>query len=269
MSAVAHPLRTGQSGRSVRAMQAQGVDVGALLRKVAPVWLAWVLLAAPAMWLVAAYLAVSDAQFPSDVQVYDESGNLVSSGGSGAAITGLPRLFLGMLLGLGNTTLSSELPPLGWFGAAGVALLWAGQRRRVRLLPVTIVGALLALHLAVSGFWIVLAREPMRESLSQLLSQNDLTGFTGSFVGWGIVGLFGAILCWVFLRIGFGPVPLLPPPVIGLDTAGEVAPDPGTEAAPDPEPAPPVPAAEPVEFTRSSEVHDGDPLAAYRRPSES
>jgi hypothetical protein len=43
-------------------MQTQGVDVGALLRRVAPMWLAWALLAVPALWMVVVYLGSSQSR---------------------------------------------------------------------------------------------------------------------------------------------------------------------------------------------------------------
>ena len=51
----------------------------------------------------------------------------------------------------------------------------------------------------------------MRGSLSMYIGDSNLSGLNGSFAAWALVAMFGAILCWVFLRIGFGPVPRLAP----------------------------------------------------------
>ena len=114
----------GGPGRTVLAMQTQGVDVGALLRRVAPMWLAWALLAVPALWMVVVYLSLTEAQFPTDVQVYDDAGNPISQEGTGNQVGAFGRIYLGLLLGLGNATLTFELPLLGLIGAVGVCVLW-------------------------------------------------------------------------------------------------------------------------------------------------
>ena len=252
----------GGPGRTVLAMQTQGVDVGALLRRVAPMWLAWALLAVPALWMVVVYLSLTEAQFPTDVQVYDDAGNPISQEGTGNQVGAFGRIYLGLLLGLGNATLTFELPLLGLIGAVGVCVLWAGQRRQVGFRSAAALGAAISLALTAVGPWLILARESMRESLSMVLDGGTLTGLNGSFVAWGLVGLFGAILCWAFLRIGFGPVPLVAPIALPeQEAASKVAPEPLVE---------PEPSVESEPLVESLvETVEADPLAIYRRPSGS
>ena len=76
------------------------------------------------------------------------------------------------------------------------------------------------------------------------------------------MGLFGAILCWAFLRIGFGPVPLVAPIALPeQEAASEVASEPLAE---------PEPSVESEPLVESLvETVEADPLAVYRRPSGS
>ena len=252
----------GGPGRTVLAMQTQGVDVGALLRRVAPMWLAWVLLAVPALWMVVVYLSLADAQFPTDVQLYDDAGNPISQEGPGGQVGGLGRIYLGLLFGMGNATLTFELPILGLIGAAGVAVLWAGQRRQVRIRSLAALGVVMSMVLTAIGPWLILARESMRGSLSMYIGDSNLSGLNGSFAAWALVAMFGAILCWVFLRIGFGPVPLVAPIALPeQEAASEVASEPLAE---------PEPSVESEPLVESLvETVEADPLAVYRRPSGS
>jgi hypothetical protein len=191
-------------------MQTQGVDTGALLRRVAPLWLAWVLLAATTVWMGVGYLSASGGGGLLDVSQTSEIG------GDGTwqlepvgQVSRLTQLSIGLLLGFGNFGVTFELPLLCLVGAAGVAVLWVGHGRRDWVRAVAATGAVISLGLGLTGLGVVLSRESLRTTFSSV-GLDGMTSFDSQFTAWGMAGLFGVILCWAFLRIGFGPVPLRP-----------------------------------------------------------
>jgi hypothetical protein len=260
-------------------MQTQGVDVGALLRRVAPMWLAWVLLAMPTAWIVVGYQAASGT---GEFLGVSQTSNLGGDGTSQIeppSVSRLPQVFIALVLGLGNFGSTFELPLLGLAGAAGVAVLWVGQGRRAGVRAVSATGAVISLGLVFIGFGVVLSREPLSTSFSSV-GMESMTVVDAQFAAWGLTGLFAAILCWVFLRLGFGPVPRVAPtisPEVVADAvptaspapepAGGVTPEPADEVTREVEPEP-MRTTE-VTFERLVETVEADPLAVYRRPSGS
>ena len=97
-------------------MQTQGVDVGALLRRVAPMWLAWVLLAVPALWMVVSYTGA----LWRNGEVFDSSFN---RSGTFTFKVGAKEVISGWDKGVAGATIGSRLllivPPSEGYGEEG------------------------------------------------------------------------------------------------------------------------------------------------------
>lgn len=281
-------------------MEPQGVDVPALLRRTFPLWLVWILYAAPALWAVQVFRAVTAVpNLPfNDTTIYDENGTVISTGpGAAESVGWLARFGVALALSFGTPPPApKELSLLGLVAAAVVTAMWAG-RRSFHLRSVAAVGAVFSFALGVVGLLVVTSRDASYEVVKQMWGPEGIGLFDGQFASWGLVGIFGAILTWTFARLGWGPVPMRPLP------DSQVRPEPqandGAAPAPDdggaPEPAAggwdvrpelppdfvaPEPGSSlferPTSRTSWADVGAGgptdaaiaeDPLAVYRRPS--
>lgn len=193
-------------------MEPQGVDVPALLRRTLPLWLAWVLYAAPALWAVQVFRAVTAMpNLPfNDTTIYDENGTVISNGpGEAEPIGWLARFGVSLVLSFGTLAPAPpELPLFGLGAAVVVSAVWTVRARSFHLRSVAAVGALFSVGLAVVGLLVVVSRDATHEAVRPMWGPEGLDQFDGQFAVWGTVGVLGAILAWTFARLGFGPLPM-------------------------------------------------------------
>lgn len=193
-------------------MEPQGVDVPALLRRTLPLWLAWVLYAAPALWAVQVFRAVTAMpNLPfNDTTIYDENGAVISNGpGEAEPIGWLARFGVSLVLSFGTLAPAPpELPLFGLGAAVVVSAVWTVRARSFHLRSVAAVGALFSVGLAVVGLLVVVSRDATHEAVRPMWGPEGLDQFDGQFAVWGTVGVLGAILAWTFARLGFGPLPM-------------------------------------------------------------
>lgn len=208
--------------RSVPAMQTQGVDHIAWARRIAPLWLAWVMYAVPVAWLALAIQAVlDDTRLPSvnEATTYDENGQLVENNVRPDAEL-LARIGLYLLMPY-SSPMGVELPLIGLAGALAVSVLWLARPRSLHLRAVAAAGAALCVPLVASGVLAWSAREATAKLWAVSAWSSDST-FAMLHAPWVAAGLLSAALGWAFLRVGFGLLPLRPVASVDPDGAPSV-----------------------------------------------
>ena len=283
-------------------METQGVDIHALLRRLAPRWLGWLGCGVVGLWLWSSVTTVAAFNIPqTDTTVYDQFGNLVAAQGIGTDVDWLGRIALSLTMGFPGPPAARELALLCLAGTAAVVLLWVTHRRDGHIRAVAAAGLAVSLGVAVVGGLAFASRTALAEAVTRFgWGVGEMSGFDSQFAAWGVTGGIGAVFAWAFLVMGFHPLPRLPAPLPAPLPAS--APEPSPESSgPLPEPAggpPPesagvmagtgvdvVPAAPPPDLSlferpagwagttdegsdgaTARSVGDDDPLSAYRRP---
>ena len=161
-----------------------------MLRRTLPLWLAWVLYAAPALWAVQVFRAVTAMpNLPfNDTTIYDENGTVISNGpGEAEQIGWLARFGLSFVLSFGTLAPAApEMPLFGLAAAVVVSAVWTVRARSFHLRSVAAVGALFSVGLAVVGLLVVVSRDATHEAVRPMWGPEGLDQFDGQF-GWGLV----------------------------------------------------------------------------------
>jgi len=255
-------------------METQGVDIHALLRRLAPRWLGCGVVG---LWLWSSVTKVAAFNIPqTDTTVYDQFGNLVAAQGIGTDVDWLGRIALSLTMGFPGPPAARELAILILAGTAAVVLAWAVHRRDGHTRAVAAAGIAVSLGVAVVGGLALASRTALDETGAVLgWGMGDMSGLDGQFAAWGVTGGTGAFFAWTFLVIGFLPLP--------RQSAPERSPEPqepvGAVALPEVEELPAAPQPDssvferPAGWAESADEGSGgvvtgahDPLSAYRRP---
>lgn len=191
-------------------METQGVDIHALLRRLAPRWLGWLGCGVVGLWLWSSVTTVAAFNIPqTDTTVYDQFGNLVAAQGIGTDVDWLGRIALSLTMGFPGPPAARELALLCLAGTAAVVLLWVTHRRDGHIRAVAAAGLAVSLGVAVVGGLAFASRTALAEAVTRFgWGVGEMSGFDSQFAAWGVTGGIGAVFAWAFLVMGFLPLPI-------------------------------------------------------------
>lgn len=164
-------------------MGTQGVDVQALFRRIAPLWLGWLGCGAVGVWLwsVVSGMAAFDLAAGSST-VYGQDGNVVAAEGIAADVGWFGRIAMALMMGFSGVAMARELAILILAGTAAVVLAWAVHRRDGHTRAVAAAGIAVSLGVAVVGGLALASRTALDETGAVLgWGMGDMSGLDGQF----------------------------------------------------------------------------------------